>query len=136
MGNDGGNRNSIGSVSGELASGQPASGGPVETEIRQRLGNRFAPIHLELSNESHMHSVAPGSETHFRLVLVSQEFSGLSRIARQRAVNEALADLMRTGGVHALTQKTLSPEEWEALKSSEGFVSPPCLGGSKADQPD
>jgi stress-induced morphogen len=106
--------------------------GPIQSEIEKRIVATFQPEHLELENESHTHSVPKGSESHFRLVVVSEKFVGQSRIQRQRLVNEVLKDLLAPGGVHALTQKTLTPQEWrESGASAEGFVSPNCMGGSK-----
>jgi len=78
-----------------------------------------------------MHSVAPGSETHFKVLVVSAAFDGMNRVARQRKVNEALRDEL-AGGVHALTMRTLTPAEWES-GGAAGFESPACKGGSKAD---
>jgi stress-induced morphogen len=106
--------------------------GPIQKEIETRVTASFAPLHLELENESHTHNVPQGSESHFRLVVVSEKFVGQSRIQRQRLVNEVLRDLIAPGGIHALTQKTLTPQEWrESGQSTDGFVSPNCLGGSK-----
>ena len=105
--------------------------GPLETKIRSKIEAAFQPItHFELVNESHSHSVPKNSETHFKLVLVSPLFDGLSRIARQRRVYEVLAEEM-SGGVHALTQRLLAPAEWtpEAVAT---FESPNCHGGSKS----
>lgn len=106
--------------------------GPVETRIRARLELVFAPHFLEVENESFRHSVPRGSETHFKVMIVSDKFEGLNRIARQRLVNEALkAEL--AGEIHALSQKTLTPAEWQASSDAQ-FESPPCLGGSKAEK--
>ena len=105
--------------------------GPLETEIRSKIEAAFQPItHLELVNESHSHSVPRNSETHFKLVLVSPAFEGLTRIARQRRVYEILSEELKPGGVHALTQRLLTPTEWspEAVAT---FESPDCHGGSK-----
>jgi BolA protein len=104
--------------------------GPLETQIRAKIEAAFQPVaHLELVNESHTHSVPRNSETHFKLVLVSASFEGLSRVTRQRRVYDVLKDEM-AGGVHALTQRLLTPEEWspEAVAT---FESPNCHGGSK-----
>jgi len=104
--------------------------GPLETRIRAKIEAAFQPLtHFELVNESHSHSVPRNSETHFKLVLVSSVFEGLTRIARQRRVYDVLAEEM-AGGVHALTQRLLTPAEWspEAVAS---FESPNCHGGSK-----
>ncbi len=112
------------------------SRGPIETEIERRIQAALTPESLELQNESHTHNVPKNSETHFRLVVVSKKFEGLSRIQRQRLVNEVLKDLLVPGGIHALTQKTLTPTEWREQGGASQFISPPCHGGSKADRKD
>lgn len=104
----------------------------MENKIRARLTQIFSPLRLELENESHMHAVAPGSETHFKVLIVSEKFNGLSRVARQRLVNEALKDEF-VMGLHALAQRTLTPAEWQKDASRE-FNSPECMGGSKHDK--
>ena len=104
----------------------------VQRRIEEKLVLALAPLHLTVENESRMHSVPAGSETHFKVLVVSAAFEGVSRVDRQRRVNEALKDELATG-VHALTMRTLTPGEWEkdggALAAS--FESPRCLGGSK-----
>jgi stress-induced morphogen len=107
--------------------------GPIENRIREKLMARFAPEHLEVTNESHTHNVPKGSETHFKVLIVASEFEGQSRIQRQRAVNEALAEELKSG-VHALTQRALSPSEWAREGAVDGFESPECRGGSKSDR--
>jgi BolA protein len=101
----------------------------VQQTIESRLGERFTPLHLEVVNESHMHSVPPGSESHFKVTLVSEAFVGRRLVERHRAVNETLADAL-SGPVHALALHTLTPEEWFA-RGGAVPDSPPCLGGSK-----
>ena len=105
--------------------------GPIETQIEERIRVAFAPEHFELANESHTHNVPANSETHFRLVVVSPKFRGLARVARQRLVNEALKELIKPGGIHALTQRAMTPEEWREAGGADDFVSPNCHGGSK-----
>jgi BolA protein len=102
----------------------------VRDSIIARLQDGFAPAHLEVENESHMHSVPPGSETHFRVVLVSEAFAGRRSVARHQAVYAALAAELR-GGVHALALHTWTPAEW---RSRQGGApdSPACMGGSRA----
>jgi stress-induced morphogen len=104
----------------------------VQRRIEDKLTRALSPLHLVVENESRMHAVAPGSETHFKVLVVSAAFDGASRIDRQRRVNEALKEELASG-VHALTMRTLTPGEWEndggALAAS--FQSPKCLGGSK-----
>jgi len=101
----------------------------VEEQLRRKLVEAFAPVHLELENESDMHNVPEGAESHFRMVLVSAAFRDLSLLDRQRKVQEVLAEEI-AGPVHAFTQRTYTPEEWEKAKNEEPPKSPECLGGS------
>jgi len=102
------------------------------TRIEGKLGEALRPAHLEVINESSMHSVPPGSETHFKVLVVSDAFEGLGLVDRHRRVNQILADELRSG-VHALSIRALTPSQWGG-GGADGFVSPECLGGSKADQ--
>ena len=101
----------------------------VEETIRRKIEEGLSPAHLEIANESHMHSVPKGSETHFKVVVVSSAFSGKSPVERHRAVNALLAAEFQSG-LHALSLRTMTPEQWEAPPPP--LESPPCLGGSKA----
>jgi len=101
----------------------------MQSRITELLQAEFAPLHLEVVDESHMHNVPPGAESHFKVTLVSDRFAGQMLIKRHRAVNQALAGVM--DDIHALALHTLTPEEWFA-KGGQSPASPPCLGGSKA----
>ena len=101
----------------------------VEQAVLKLIEGAFCPEHVELINESHMHSVPPNSETHFKLVLVSQEFEGLNKVKRHQAVYAALAEYMGNP-IHALALHTYSPTEWQ--ENSSVAASPNCMGGSKA----
>ncbi|MCM2282373.1 MAG: BolA family transcriptional regulator [Bdellovibrionaceae bacterium] len=101
--------------------------------ILKNLRAAFAPAFLDLVDESHMHAVASGSESHFRLVLVSARFEALTRVARSRLVHDVLADDLK-GGLHALSHRLYTPEEWAERNEAIEVSSPPCLGGSKADR--
>jgi BolA protein len=102
----------------------------LQKRIQEKLTAALAPKHLDVINESHMHSVAPGSETHFKVLVVSDAFENKTLIERHRAVNAALAEELKKG-LHALTIRALTPAQWEK-DGAQGFVSPACLGGSKA----
>ncbi|MEQ8748988.1 MAG: BolA family protein [Amphiplicatus sp.] len=84
--------------------------------IRSKLREAFDLLALEVKDESYLHkghSGAPeGGESHFRVHVVSKAFEGMNRVARQRAVNAVLKDLL-AGPIHALAMKTLTPEEAE-----------------------
>lgn len=100
----------------------------MQQEIESRLQEAFNPQHLEVVNESSNHNVPPGSESHFKLVIVSDEFSDKKLIQRHRAVNQALAEPLQQG-VHALAMHTYTPEEWS--KRQQAPASPQCMGGGK-----
>jgi len=103
----------------------------VQSTIESMLTEALKPVHLEVINESSMHSVPDGSESHFKVTAVSATFNDKALIARHRLVNEILAEQL-AGSVHALSLTTLTPEEW-CERAGEVAASPPCLGGSKAD---
>ncbi len=103
----------------------------VQQQIIEQLAAALAPMHLEVANESHMHSVPPNSETHFRVVVVSGAFDGKRQVARHQQIYGLLATQLQ-GPVHALALHTYSPQEWET-RAAEAPASPDCLGGSKAD---
>ncbi|MDH3688476.1 MAG: BolA family transcriptional regulator [Gammaproteobacteria bacterium] len=103
----------------------------IQETIRQQLAEQLEPVHLEVINESFMHSVPDGSETHFKVIAVSAKFEGKSLVAQHRLVNRILADQL-AGPIHALTLNTLTPNQW-VERAGEVTDSPPCLGGSKAD---
>ena len=93
---------------------QTSSTAPLVDIIAERLGQALAPTRLEVVNESHMHAGHAGDdgtgETHFRVGVETPAFAGLSRVARQRLVNAALADLLATR-IHALTIRARAPGE-------------------------
>lgn len=98
--------------------------------IEQQLRALFQPVHLELHNESHKHA-GPATESHFKLVLVSAAFRGLSRVRRHQAVYAALQGEMQSGGqgsVHALALHLHTPEEWQDIEVPD---SPLCAGKNK-----
>jgi len=103
----------------------------MQSTIETKIQNGLTPTHLEVFNESHMHNVPPGSESHFKLVIVADSFTGISRVARHQRVNSILAEEIRHS-IHALSMETLTPDEWSA-KAGKIMESPKCHGGSKAD---
>ncbi|MES2673387.1 MAG: BolA/IbaG family iron-sulfur metabolism protein [Pseudomonadota bacterium] len=104
---------------------------PIETCIVTKLTSVFQPTHLQVLNESYMHSVPPGSETHFKVTLVAASFVGKRQVQRHQAVYACLAEELKNG-VHALALHTFSPDEW--AKSDLVAQSPACMGGSKQDK--
>ncbi|MEW6599054.1 MAG: BolA family protein [Pseudomonadota bacterium] len=88
--------------------------GRVADEIRRKLNAAFAPERLEVVDQSDRHKGHAGAhaegESHFDVLLVSEAFTGLNRVQRQRRVNEALAEELK-GPVHALSIRALAPGE-------------------------
>lgn len=93
--------------------------------IENLLQSELHPQYMELENESHQHSVPDKSETHFRLVLVSNQFIGLSRLDRQRHINQILQQELQSG-LHALSQRLYTSEEWDQVKDHFQMQSPLC----------
>lgn len=90
----------------------------IAATMRHKLTERFAPLRLDITDESDRHighaghpgGAGQGGETHFSVEIVSAAFAGLGRVARQRLVYETLATEL-SGGVHALALTTLAPGE-------------------------
>ena len=82
--------------------------------ITEKLRKAFTPQSLRVEDESHQHAGhaghRPGGETHFRLYIVAEAFSGKSRLERHRMINAALAAELK-GGVHALAIHAAAPGE-------------------------
>ena len=103
----------------------------VQNEIEKKIKKAMVLEHVEVINESHMHSVPPNSETHFKCVVVSDEFEGKRSVARHQMVYGLLVSEL-AGPVHALALHTYSVVEWQQ-RNQFAPDSPDCLGGSKAD---
>lgn len=93
---------------------QSLATGPVATEIRRRLREALQPDRLEVRDDSDLHRGHAGhdgrGESHFTVEVVSPAFAGVSRVERQRMVNQALGDLLAER-VHALAIKARAPGE-------------------------
>ena len=82
--------------------------------IRTRLERRLDADHVQIEDDSALHAGhlgAQGGGGHYRVTVVSARFEGLSRVAAQRLVYQALGELMTTD-IHALEMRTLTPEQW------------------------
>jgi BolA protein len=86
----------------------------VAATIKARLEEALKPTRLDIVDESHLHAghsaQAQAGESHFRVLVVSPEFAGKSRLARHRIVNELLADQLASK-VHALAIHAYAPGE-------------------------
>ncbi len=75
-------------------------------QIKQRILAGMTCEHLALD----------GDGQHFEALVVSAEFAGKNRVQRQQRVYQTLKDKLATGELHALSFKTLTPEEWSAQR--------------------
>ncbi|MDH5327041.1 MAG: BolA/IbaG family iron-sulfur metabolism protein [Gammaproteobacteria bacterium] len=102
----------------------------VQSDIETKLTAALDLKHLEVINESNNHNVPPGSESHFKLVLVATDFDGLNLVNRHRKINQILAHELQHR-IHALALHTFTEQEWYD-RNEHVPMSPPCLGGSKS----
>ena len=82
--------------------------------IHTRLESGLDAIHIEIEDDSALHAGhlgAQGGGGHYRVLVVSPRFEGLSRVAAQRLVYQALGELMASD-IHALEMRTLTPAQW------------------------
>ncbi len=97
----------------------------LQKTLEEKLAARFDPRHLAVINESHQHNVPDGSESHFKVVIVSEAFEGKNLVAQHRLVYELLFEELQSQ-VHALAIHTYTPAAWNAGAAP---ASPECMGG-------
>lgn len=111
-----------------MASSSASAAGPVQQLMQTQLTEAFAPSALEIENESYKHSVPKGSESHFKVFIVSDKFEGVKLLQRHRMVNAAVADLLESK-VHALSIKAKTPSQ-AAAGGATIQTTPNCKGGA------
>ncbi|MGO2356047.1 MAG: BolA family protein [Marinomonas foliarum] len=98
----------------------------VQNQINTRINENLDVQHMTLENESHMHNVPEGSESHFKLVLVSDAFEGKRLVQRHQLVYATLKEEMSM--IHALAMHLYSTKEWRE-RNALAPSSPKCHGG-------
>jgi len=99
--------------------------------IEQTLADDLKPMHMEVVDESHMHSVPEGAESHFKVLVVSEAFADENLVGRHRHINRLLRGEL-DAGMHALAIHAWTPEEWFERGGGPAPESPQCMGGSKS----
>ena len=100
----------------------------LEQQLIERL-QTLAPSHLEVINESAYHGgYFPGKESHFKVIVVSEEFNGLRLVQRHQKVYALASDLMNLGQIHALAIHAYLPSEWQG----KAPASPECAHAPKS----
>jgi BolA protein len=85
--------------------------------------------HHQLDNDSHKHS-GSATDSHYNLVLVSDEFAGLSPVKRHQSVYALVGELM-SNPIHALALHCYTQEQWQA-RQAQMPATAPCMGANKA----
>ncbi len=100
----------------------------IATQIEAMLRDSLNVNQLYIENESHMHS-GPATDSHFKVAIVSDDFTGKRVVARHQAVYKAVDSLMNNP-IHAFSMHLYTQQEWTD-KNGEIPLSPNCMGGSK-----
>jgi BolA protein len=85
--------------------------GKIENNIKNLLIDAFNPSVLSIDNESHMHNVPEDLESHFKIVLVSRNFTGLTEVNRHKSVYKALGGIMNS--IHAISIHSFDENEYK-----------------------
>lgn len=104
----------------------------VAASMERKLAQGLDLLHLEVVNESGNHNVPPGAESHFKVVVVADEFDGCRLLERHRRIHALLEEEL-AGEVHALAIHAYSAQEWRR-RFGAAPLSPPCLGGERRQQ--
>jgi BolA protein len=99
----------------------------VQAIIEKKISENVDCTFLLVENESFRHAVPENSETHFKVTVVSDDFSGKLLLARHRLINALLAEELQ-GPVHALAMHTYTLKQW-AEKGNISPTSADCMGG-------
>ena len=95
--------------------------------INKKILKEFCPKHLTILNESHLHG-GLSQESHFKITIVSEIFSGVTRVKRHQKVYKSL-EIELSSGIHALALHLYAPDEFAATLIVPN--SPDCRGGSR-----
>ena len=95
----------------------------VQKALEEKLMKELSPLILKVINESPNHNVPENSESHFRVLIVSNQFKGLSLVRRHQMVYSLLKEELKT--IHAFSQNTFTQEEW-IRQGGEAPESPHC----------
>jgi BolA protein len=100
----------------------------LEQQLIERL-QTLTPTHLEVLNESAGHGgYFPGKESHFKVIVVSEEFQGLRLVQRHQKIYAVAAELMSPGKIHALAIHAYVASEWQG----QAPASPECAHAPKS----
>ena len=106
--------------------------GPLRKAIREKLSHSLKPVHLDIIDDSSSHSEHEAmrqnfgfTETHFKILVVSDVFTGKTPIQRHRMVYALIDEELKSKGLHAVNIVTKTPQEYE-IKGSQNVASEKC----------
>ena len=102
----------------------------IKEDIENNLMTSLDISFMEVINESNMHNVPDGAESHFKITIVSDIFEDMRPVKRHQKIYEILKDEMKK--IHAIAIHPYTINEWKDI-SGEDLKSPNCLGGENAD---
>lgn len=109
----------------------------IYNSLQDKLTEVLQPSYLEIINESSQHhgsvSVFGEPETHFKIIIATPNFSGMSLVKRHQAVY-ALVQEELDRGLHALSLHTFSTEEWQKKQHEQVPETPSCRGGKNREE--
>mmetsp|Transcript_51577 Transcript_51577/g.149779 ORF Transcript_51577/g.149779 Transcript_51577/m.149779 type:complete len:146 (-) Transcript_51577:49-486(-) len=104
--------------------------GPVQEHIEAKVQEALKPLHLEVANESHGRAT---DESHFHVLVVSEEFNGLKALERHRLVNQLFTGEDGALKFHSLRITAKTPEVW--AKNQTAPEAPKCTGKGDGRSP-
>lgn len=100
----------------------------VTSSLEETLRTALQPTHLEIRNESFKHKGPKDAESHFQVIVVSEQFDNVPLIKRHRLVNQACQALL-DGPIHALSIVAKTPAQWQDMNGQDIPGTPNCRGG-------
>ncbi|MGP1939437.1 MAG: BolA/IbaG family iron-sulfur metabolism protein [Arsenophonus sp. ET-DL9-MAG3] len=99
-------------------------------KIEDKLKYAFSPIYLVVSDESKQHNIPKGTESHFKVILVTEKFVAQKMVSRHQAVYQLLADEL-SNSIHALALYTYTKKEWQQRQQQVADSSSVCFDKNK-----
>ncbi len=95
----------------------------INSKLKKLCSDSFKVDLIDVTNESYLHNTSVNSESHFKLILVSDDFIGLKIIDRHKKVHLVLSDILND--IHALSLHLFTIEEFK--KNTSDLESPECV---------
>ena len=100
----------------------------IKEKIEEKLKAQISSLYVEVINESPNHNVPDGAESHFKVIVVSNDFENMRPVQRHQLIYKALNEEMKL--IHAIAIHPFTKTEWDKNNKSSSD-SPDCLGGSE-----